>query len=266
MPAGGGRLRPGFSHRLLRHRGSIEQPGGGARRIGLAADDAFEQFAGLGCILRDPLLELAPQSRRGQPEHLGAEVAGTALLQRPDLLDVGAMGVHRLEQLRDPGPLRATALMIGTFQSPLGPSESAVRTSRTIVSVSGCSALLTTITSGISMTPALSAWIESPDPGISARTTVSAWSTMSISACPTPTVSSRTSSKPAASMTQRRLQRRLREAAERAAAGHRADEDALIEKVLRKPDPVAEQGAPRERARGVDREDRDPAVATREGP
>jgi hypothetical protein len=28
---------------------------------------------------------------------------------------------------------------------------------------------------------------------------------------------------------------------------------AVVEEVLRKPDPVAEQGAPRERARGVDR-------------
>ena len=54
--------------------------------------------------------------------------------------------------------------------------------SRTIVSVSGWSALLTTITSGISITPAFSAWIESPEPGCSTSTTVSAWSMMSTSA------------------------------------------------------------------------------------
>ncbi len=71
-------------------------------------------------------------------------------------------------------PFAASVLMIGTFQACCGPSDSAVRTSRTIVSVSGWSALLTTITSGISMTPAFSAWIESPEPGISASTTVSA--------------------------------------------------------------------------------------------
>ena len=44
-------------------------------------------------------------------------------------------------------------------------SESTPRISRTIVSVSGLSALLMTITSGISITPALSAWTESPEPG-----------------------------------------------------------------------------------------------------
>ena len=68
------------------------------------------------------------------------------------------------------------------------------------MSASGWSALLTTITSGISITPAFSAWIESPEPGISASTIVSAWSTMSISPWPTPTVSSRTSSLPEASI------------------------------------------------------------------
>ena len=50
------------------------------------------------------------------------------------------------------------------------------------------------------MTPALSAWIESPEPGIRHRTTVSAWSMMSTSACPTPTVSRNTLSLPEASM------------------------------------------------------------------
>ena len=68
------------------------------------------------------------------------------------------------------------------------------------MSVSGWSDLFTTITSGISMTPALSAWIESPDPGISTSTTVSAWSMMSTSAWPTPTVSRNTSSLPEASI------------------------------------------------------------------
>ena len=61
--------------------------------------------------------------------------------------------------------------------------------SRTIVSVSGCSRLLTTMMSGISMIPAFSAWIESPEPGMRTSTTVSAWSMTSTSAWPTPTVS-----------------------------------------------------------------------------
>ena len=50
------------------------------------------------------------------------------------------------------------------------------------------------------MTPALSAWTESPEPGISTSTTVSAWSMMSTSAWPTPTVSRKTSSLPLASI------------------------------------------------------------------
>ena len=90
--------------------------------------------------------------------------------------------------------------MIGTGQSGWGASESTPRISRTIVSVSGWSDLLTTMMSGISMTPALSAWIESPEPGISTSTTVSAWSITSTSAWPTPTVSRKTSSLPAASI------------------------------------------------------------------
>ena len=60
--------------------------------------------------------------------------------------------------------------------------------------------MFTTITSGISITPAFSAWTESPDPGISTSTTVSAWSMMSTSAWPTPTVSTSTSSLPEASI------------------------------------------------------------------
>jgi hypothetical protein len=74
-------------------------------------------------------------------------------------------------------------LTIGTFQPPsTGASDSTPRISRTIVSVSGWSALLTTMMSGISITPALSAWIESPDPGISTSTIESAWSITSTSA------------------------------------------------------------------------------------
>ena len=59
---------------------------------------------------------------------------------------------------------------------------------------------------------------------------------------------------------QRHLQRRLGETAEGAARGHRADEDAGVEEVVGETDPVAEQGAAGERARGVDREHRDLAL------
>jgi hypothetical protein len=76
----------------------------------------------------------------------------------------------------------ASVFTIGTRQPSCGPSDSTPRISRTIVSVSGWSALLTAITSGISITPAFKAWIESPLPGISTSTIVSAWSMMSTSA------------------------------------------------------------------------------------
>jgi hypothetical protein len=51
-----------------------------------------------------------------------------------------------------------------------------------------------TSTSGISMSPALSAWIESPLPGITASRTVSVSARTSTSFCPEPTVSTSTTS------------------------------------------------------------------------
>ena len=83
---------------------------------------------------------------------------------------------------RTPVPWAASVLTIGTRQLAAASSgvrsrlasESTPRISRTIVSVSGWSALLMTIMSGISITPAFSAWIESPEPGISTSTIVSA--------------------------------------------------------------------------------------------
>ena len=49
------------------------------------------------------------------------------------------------------------------------------------------------------MIPAFSAWIESPEPGISTSSTVSATPITSISLWPVPTVSTKTRSFPAAS-------------------------------------------------------------------
>ena len=53
-------------------------------------------------------------------------------------------------------------------------ARSTCRTSFAVVAASGWSSLLIAITSGISMIPAFSAWTESPEPGISTSTTVSA--------------------------------------------------------------------------------------------
>ena len=206
-------------------------------------------------VLADALLELAPQPDRRELHHLVREVAPAALLERALGLDVLAV-LARASRRAPPRPRRCEASVrtIGTRQLVRGPSERTPRISRIIVSVSGWSALLTTITSGISITPALSAWIESPEPGISTSTTVSAWSMMSTSACPTPTVSRKHVVLARGVHQQRRLERGLGQAAERAAARHRADEDAGVEEVVGEPDAVAEQRALRERRRRVDRQ------------
>jgi hypothetical protein len=68
-----------------------------------------------------------------------------------------------------------------------------------MVCAPGWSILLTTITSGISMIPALSACTESPEPGISTSNTRSAMPITSTSLWPVPTVSRNTTSFPDAS-------------------------------------------------------------------
>ena len=93
------------------------------------------------------------------------------------------------------------------------------------------------------MIPALSAWTESPEPGISTSSTVSAMPITSTSLCPAPTVSRKSRSLPDGVEHEHRLQRRLGEPAEVAARAHRADEDAGVEEVVAEPDPVAEQRA-----------------------
>ena len=90
---------------------------------------------------------------------------------------------------------------------------------------------------------------------------MSAWSTTSISPWPTPDRLEQDVVLAGGVHQQRRLQRRLGEPAERAAGRHRADEDARVEEVVGEADPVAEHGALGERARGVDREHADLAVA-----
>ena len=84
--------------------------------------------------------------------------------------------------------------------SGVGSSVSIARSSATVRSAPSRSALLTTCTSAISSTPALSAWTSSPSPGTETTSTVWARPMTSTSSCPTPTVSTRTRFRPAASM------------------------------------------------------------------
>ena len=79
--------------------------------------------------------------------------------------------------------------------------RAATRSSATARSAPSRSALFTTNTSAISITPALSACTSSPMPGTSTSTETSAVRAISTSSCPTPTVSIATTSFPAASST-----------------------------------------------------------------
>ena len=124
------------------------------------------------------------------------------------------------------------------------------------------SALFTTNTSAISRMPALAAWMASPMPGASSTRVVSASEAISTSAWPTPTVSTRTTSQPAA-RAPARLGRGPGQPAEVAAAGHRPDEDARVGGVVLHPDPVAEQRPAGERRGRVDGQHADPQVLAR---
>ena len=71
-----------------------------------------------------------------------------------------------------------------------GSAMSSMRSrSRAVSWAPGRSALLTTKTSAISISPALLAWTASPHPGLTTTSVVSAWPTTSTSTWPTPTVS-----------------------------------------------------------------------------
>ena len=107
------------------------------------------------------------------------------------------------------------------------------------------------------MIPAFSACTESPEPGCSASTTVSAIESTPTSLCPVPDRLEEDDVLAGRVEQEQRLERRLGEAAGVAARAHRADEDARVEEVVGEPDPVAEQRALRERARRVDRDDAD---------
>ncbi len=174
----------------------------GRERVEPALVHLVEQPAHLGVAPRSPerarrrtcddghgdhlVLDAAPPPR-GQPVGL-LQVRAVRLDGGPQLLDALAAHGLGLEDRRAPRPASAPALRIE-------------RISERIVRVAGWSALLITITSGISITPAFSAWIESPEPGWSTSTTVSATDATSTSLCPTPTVSSSSTSLPEASST-----------------------------------------------------------------
>ena len=111
----------------------------------------------------------------------------------------------------------------------------------------------------------LEAWMPSPMPGASRTSVVSARPAISTSDCPTPTVSTRITSHPAASSTRSACGAAPARPPEMAAAGHRPDVDALVGGVVLHAHPVTEQGAAGERRRRVDGEHPDPLVLRPQG-
>jgi len=97
--------------------------------------------------------------------------------------------------------------------------------------------------------------MESPDPGINTSTTVSAWSDVDLG-LPDPHRLEHDHVAAGRVHEQRRLERGLAQTAQRAAAGHRADEDPRVQEVVGQADPVAEQRALGEGRGGVDRQHR----------
>ena len=177
----------------------VEQLRSGAGRVELAFYNLVEERLDLGVVeLARAACGAGGPSPAPSPRCAGCAGGAPRACPPPGC----ARGARRSRLRARRRPRRATPPSSGPGPSSSAPARATGRSriSRTIVSVSGWSFLFTTITSGISITPALSAWIESPEPGISASTTVSAWSMMSTSAWPTPTVSRKTSSLPAASI------------------------------------------------------------------
>ncbi len=127
------------------------------------------------------------------------------------------------------------------------------------------SALLTTKMSAISMMPALSACTSSPLPGTVITIEISAVRTMSISSCPTPTVSISTTSFPAASSTSATSVGRARESSEMSAGRHTADEHAGVAGVRLHAHAIPEDRSAGERARRIDGNDADGAATRSNG-
>ena len=154
-------------------------------------------------------------------------------------------------------PRAASVRTIGGRQARSGSRARIERTSVSIVFAAGWSILFTAITSGISMIPAFSAWIESPEPGHEHeqhRVRDPDHLDLALAGADRldedDVLAGRVEE-------QHSLQRRLGQAAEVAAGAHRANEDSGVEEVFGEPDAVAEQGPLRERAGRVDGDDAD---------
>ena len=138
------------------------------------------------------------------------------------------------------------------------PMASMVRRSRTTSWAPGRSHLFTTKMSAISRMPALAAWIESPMPGATITSVVSASDAISTSAWPDPDGLDQHHVEAGRVQDPQRLRRGHGQPAQVPAAGHRPDEHPAVGRVILHPHPVTEQRAAGERRGRVDREHADP--------
>ena len=184
-----------------------------------------------GCGGGAPRAARRPRARRGAPS-IASQSSSMPSPRIASVSTIGGCGPDGAEREHLPHVVRASA------------------------AACGWSGLLIAITSGISMIPAFSACTESPEPGISTSTTVSAIESTPTSLWPVPTVSRKTTSLPDASSSSSACSVDSARPPRVAARAHRADEDAGVEEVVGEPDAVAEQRAVRERARRVDRDRR----------
>ena len=146
----------------------------GGERIELAALDLVEQpRAARGRRRPHSPGGGAPAPRRPRtprPRGCGARRSSSA----PVGLEPGAVRRRSRPTARRCPRRAAPRSARSAAAAPTAPSASTCRTSFAVCRACGWSALLIAITSGISMIPAFSACTESPEPGISASTTVSA--------------------------------------------------------------------------------------------
>ena len=238
----------------------VEQRRRGAGRVEPARDDLVEQVLELGVLARAP--------PRGAGACARCAIASTSLrrLRRrrsasvPSRDDVRAVLVERSTSSVD--ALAARGLGLDDRHAPArgsrgarGASDSTPRISRTIVSVSGWSALLTTITSGISITPGLQRLDRVARAGHQhEHDRVGVVDDVDLGLADADGLEEHVVACPAASISSAACSAASDEPAERAAVGHRADEDARVEEVLGQADAVAEQRALGERRGGVDRQ------------
>ena len=211
-------------------------------------------------------LQAARGARGGEREDLALQVRRAGAPRRPVLAEPRAVRVDLLPRARGcprPRPRRSRPRAAASVALAERERRGAARARSE--PAAGWSALLITITSGISMTPALSAWIESPEPGMQhERDGVGQRRDLDLGL---PHADRLEDHDVLAAGVQHQpgLQRGLGDAAEVAAGAHRADEDAGVEEVVGQPDAVAEQRALRERAGGVDRDHADASGRARAG-